>query len=340
MRREYLDKGGSVLVPQAPEEPDQRIDKMTGLPYDQQAGGAFVDEEDRLGFSTAGIVSLFRNIRRLSRGPKDIVTDTRPVTRFDADQQFKDTLTDFRYKKPNNFIDPNSSKYSVSKITVDTPEHVEGFTKFLGQEENINLRVFNSLEESEQSAILETFRLSSPQNEFVGIKTTRKPNDKYWKDTKNTKDRITKEVDDDLSRIPQEDLKYVQEYADSVPRKSSKPPAIEDAFVSKQEFLEGSVEKNPQYNGSYHSEIKYDNDLSTAIPRELGLHVGTETHARTMLIRKTHPLYDTKIEEDAIRRSILKGQTRDEARVRGVNEGVDDDIVENNLIEMFDRVPI
>ena len=41
-------KGGEVLdVPQVPEEPDERIDKMTGLPYDIQAGEAFVDAEDR-----------------------------------------------------------------------------------------------------------------------------------------------------------------------------------------------------------------------------------------------------------------------------------------------------
>jgi hypothetical protein len=53
-------KGGEVLdVPNVPTEPDERIDKMTGLPYDQQAGTAFVDEEDplrRLGFKGGGEV--------------------------------------------------------------------------------------------------------------------------------------------------------------------------------------------------------------------------------------------------------------------------------------------
>ena len=44
-------KGGEVLdVPQVPVEPDERIDKMTGLPYNVQAGGAFIDEEDRKAF--------------------------------------------------------------------------------------------------------------------------------------------------------------------------------------------------------------------------------------------------------------------------------------------------
>lgn len=38
--------GGVVDVPQAPAEPDERIDKMTGLPYNQQAGMAFMDAEE------------------------------------------------------------------------------------------------------------------------------------------------------------------------------------------------------------------------------------------------------------------------------------------------------
>lgn len=57
-------KGGEVLdVPNAPTEPDQRIDKMTGQPYDQQAGTAFVDEEDplrRMGFVGGGLSKLIK----------------------------------------------------------------------------------------------------------------------------------------------------------------------------------------------------------------------------------------------------------------------------------------
>lgn len=46
--KRYFKKGGEVSdVPNAPEEPDQRIDKMTGLPYDEQAGEAFIDVEER-----------------------------------------------------------------------------------------------------------------------------------------------------------------------------------------------------------------------------------------------------------------------------------------------------
>ena len=41
-----FEKGGKVSVPNAPVEPDERVDKMTGQPYNQQAGSAFMDETD------------------------------------------------------------------------------------------------------------------------------------------------------------------------------------------------------------------------------------------------------------------------------------------------------
>ena len=58
--REGFAKGGRVTVPNAPLEPDERIDKMTGQPYNIQAGSAFVDEEDpekRMLFNLGGVVS-------------------------------------------------------------------------------------------------------------------------------------------------------------------------------------------------------------------------------------------------------------------------------------------
>jgi len=60
-RRQGRAKGGEVFVPQAPSEPDERIDKMTGLPYNIQAGKAFMDDEDpekRLMFNKGGIAQM------------------------------------------------------------------------------------------------------------------------------------------------------------------------------------------------------------------------------------------------------------------------------------------
>lgn len=57
-RRAFAIGGEVDDVPQVPEEPDERIDKMTGLPYNEQAGGAFIDQEERYGFMTGSIAKV------------------------------------------------------------------------------------------------------------------------------------------------------------------------------------------------------------------------------------------------------------------------------------------
>lgn len=61
-RPSRFNKGGEVSIARAASEPDERIDKLTGLPYNQQAGSAFMDELDegknlRLGFALGTLVS-------------------------------------------------------------------------------------------------------------------------------------------------------------------------------------------------------------------------------------------------------------------------------------------
>jgi hypothetical protein len=87
--REQKNKGGEVLdVPNVPTEPDQRIDKMTGLPYDQQAGTAFVDQEDplrRLGFAGGGYTDPLQRLgfvgggTALARGLTKLFSPTKTI---------------------------------------------------------------------------------------------------------------------------------------------------------------------------------------------------------------------------------------------------------------------
>ena len=75
-------KGGEVVVPNAPSEPDERIDKMTGQPYNIQAGSAFVDEEDpekRMLFNEGGFVD------KIKEGFVDKMTDALGVSKEDLD---------------------------------------------------------------------------------------------------------------------------------------------------------------------------------------------------------------------------------------------------------------
>lgn len=64
-----FEKGGEVYdVPNAPIEPDKRIDRLTGLPYDQQAGGAFIDEEERVGYAGGALVKPITKLVRSALG--------------------------------------------------------------------------------------------------------------------------------------------------------------------------------------------------------------------------------------------------------------------------------
>jgi hypothetical protein len=77
-RRDFK-KGGEVYnVMQAPIEPDERIDKMTGLSYDIQAGEAFIDEEDRMFKKEGGII-------------KNIIREGAKLLGFDDDRQVQIT---------------------------------------------------------------------------------------------------------------------------------------------------------------------------------------------------------------------------------------------------------
>ena len=59
-------RGGRVEdVPSTAEEPDERVDKVTGVPYNEQAGAAFIDDEDpekRAAYNEGG--KLFQALKR------------------------------------------------------------------------------------------------------------------------------------------------------------------------------------------------------------------------------------------------------------------------------------
>ena len=70
-----FNKGGEVNVPNAPIEPDERINKLTGLPYNYEAGSAYMDEDDPLktqrgGFVIGGIVKGATKLASKAFSPK------------------------------------------------------------------------------------------------------------------------------------------------------------------------------------------------------------------------------------------------------------------------------
>ena len=137
--REGMEKGGEVTdVPNVPTEPDQRIDKMTGMPYDQQAGMAFVDEEDpvrRLGFVGGGLTQdplqrlgfvgggLSRLLKLGIKAVDEI--DAKPAAKEVVEENVDDTIRPYKsvprpatYEEMNMALDARKKE----KINVAIPE--------------------------------------------------------------------------------------------------------------------------------------------------------------------------------------------------------------------------
>ena len=67
--------GGEVDIPNAPAEPDERINKLTGLPYNYEAGASYMDEDDplrtqRKGFMLGGVIKGVTKVASKAFSPK------------------------------------------------------------------------------------------------------------------------------------------------------------------------------------------------------------------------------------------------------------------------------
>tara|TARA_B100001142_G_scaffold35912_1_gene31660 strand:+ start:5598 stop:13076 length:7479 start_codon:yes stop_codon:yes gene_type:complete len=69
--------GGEVNIPNAKKEPDEKIDRMTGLPYNQQAGVLGQDEEERFGFAIGGLPQALRSTIGLAKNKRGTAFRTR-----------------------------------------------------------------------------------------------------------------------------------------------------------------------------------------------------------------------------------------------------------------------
>lgn len=164
-RLQPFDKGGLVEdVPQVPEEPDERIDKMTGLPYNIQAGILGQDEEDRAAFAEGGQAearqteqeelhnTVSKKIRRLA----PIYKDKEPLSTYTEEElaDFKKGITVpvYRNIKENteeqNLIDFRESEIIGVHVS-SSPESYEALEGYV--------RLNNPLDISDNDVPLEGF---------------------------------------------------------------------------------------------------------------------------------------------------------------------------------------
>ena len=155
-KRMPFEKGGKVDVTSAAKEPDERIDRVTGRPYDAQAGEAFIDEEDRQErkqFILGGFVSknLTPFVKELAN---TILEETKKnnvkVSQKGAIKVAEDIEADYRSEDPDMLSDLDDEDFreylivntkallnekhdkTLSELRDELPEYITEDNKLIG----------------------------------------------------------------------------------------------------------------------------------------------------------------------------------------------------------------
>ena len=124
-KSDLFSKGGIVDVPNAPTEPDERVNKITGQPYNLDAGSAFMDAEDpmkrlRQGFVLGGITKgATKGLSKLAQ----IIDDK-------TDNMFKPEIS----QAVADDIDSNVMQKMMEPDSPDMPSMYDGDDVFLIEE--------------------------------------------------------------------------------------------------------------------------------------------------------------------------------------------------------------
>ena len=133
-------KGGEVDIPNAPTEPDERINKLTGRPYNQDAGSAFMDELDpekvaRQGFAIGSLAKV--GAVKLKGFIAEAIDEysgglTKPEYINDAAREIEDLTGINAGRFDDEGYDPMEADYmNVSQMSDDVDEEVEQYVMTL-----------------------------------------------------------------------------------------------------------------------------------------------------------------------------------------------------------------
>ena len=272
--------GGIVKnVPNVPEEPDQRIDKMTGRPYDKQAGEAFIDNEEdplaRLGLVTGGIA-------RVAKTVTDEIADL--IKSYSS----KDADPESIRKAADEIVgaDIGQDDYQIEQIRKSLER-----TSFTDYDEGVN----GPVEE-----ILDEYRLREPEEEsFIQTQGQfRNTNEILLEDDfvpnldedvgeaglsldriQQANDPISKKTSGILNRLLQK-MPRVSRSADPAVEAD---PEVRQANIDK--ILEESVVKTPVFRATGHG-VDTDFDIGFALANEISPHFGTKGQADDLAIRE------------------------------------------------------
>ena len=339
-REPFMYAGGGVVkdVPNVPEEPDQRIDKVTGRPYDKQAGEAFVDNEEdplvRLGLVAGG---LARPAAKLAR------TVTEEIEELIKSYSTKDTDPESVKKAAEEIVGSNIGQddYEIEQIRKSLER-----TSFTDYDEYVNEPVEELLDkyrlrETEDESFIEvegqaraagTSMSEVPEDDLIFMGDVEKAEalrkaesiapeqSMVFKEEldslRNSKDPMEKEAASMLNRLlvkmPRAGQPRVQEDVDA------------DIGQRIQEFVKDSVVKEPVYRATGHG-ISTDFEVNFALPREIGPHFGTKGQANYIVLSDylegvefERQMFDLKMTQDQI---FEQGQVKKPGKLPAMMKG-------------------
>ena len=289
--------GGEVFdVPNVPKEPDERIDKMTGRPYDQQAGAAFVDAEDplrRLGFKGGGEVDP---LKRLGFGVGGAIART--IRQF-APSYVKDS----NIEEAAAFLQNQGVTDEASNL-LRIEANIKG-TDALSPED-VDVKIDTALERIGAR--------QNPRESFVEATGQARAAEDPRSDISD--DDLIFMDDDELSEslqrieaFPAEkemefrsELDFLQSSSDPMEREAAnmlnrmlvkmprtRDPEIQDDVAEDlpqrvKEYVQNSVVKEPVYRATGHGVVT-DYEINFALPREIGPHFGTKGQANYISLK-------------------------------------------------------
>jgi hypothetical protein len=296
--RDFNNKGGIIDIPRAASEPDERIDKITGVPYNQQAGDAFtdiLDREERTGLVFGGVLStkLAGPLAKQIDNATSQIFETKIVN--EASEDIRKVVPSLQKLNlsANDIDDIISSKVdnmlSIKPITQDKRLSVKDDIK-------INKDIAQSLYPivTKHENLIDLGVDSSNINEELGslINYTAM---RILKD-KNNSDTITEKgakesAKNILAKIVKEDPTKLEDFkkmSKIIPPKNSilDVPEVDPVIrnESLEEMLKDSVVKTRVYRGITNM-IDTDYEIGFAVPREMGVHVGNVGQANFILAK-------------------------------------------------------
>ena len=229
-KRSVYAKGGEVLdVPNTSKEPDERIDKMTGLPYNQQAGTAFTDVEDRedplqrKAFVVGGIAKI------LSKTIKDF--SKRVVNDAEADEAAEEILKVYKSGDPDipselddedfvAFLDLETKALLEEKHDLSMDQLRSKYPQFIGDKDELIMGEDFSRARGYTEDEIETYNIASELGDELGDSAQEATsNIQYILDSKGLTDKRPKSnVKESLSRLlAQKEAKHLALKDEEIP---------------------------------------------------------------------------------------------------------------------------